>query len=95
MKRYELRTIGTNHPEMKGKPHDEKFPHVAADIDSFGNLPPGSYKLEVEHGELYEETTFTFGESGIPDGDKIHAKVLPNNELTIRTMHIDPSLPTK
>lgn len=92
---FELQTTGTNHPENRGRAHEEQFPHVAADIDSFGNLPAGSYTLEVFRGDLYGKTTFTVSNAGLPPSYNIHARILPDGQLRVGSSYSQPSLVTR
>lgn len=91
---FELRTTGTNHPDVKRRPHEERFPAVAADIDSFSDVPPGHYELVVRRGNLVGQTTFTVGQTGLPESYNLHARILPDGRLDVGSTYSQPSLPT-
>lgn len=61
---FEINTIGGNHPVLQGKSHSERFPRVASDIDSFGGLPPGRFRIGLEHDNSYGEKIFSWVRKG-------------------------------
>jgi hypothetical protein len=88
VKQFQLKTVGTNHPEMRKKSHKRRFPSVAADINSFG-IPPGKYEIKLIQGDLSGKTSFTMSDRGLGYGDKISALLLPNDKLKLNILHCD------
>ena len=92
-KKYSVHTTGTNHPSQNGRTHEERFPTVAADIDSFRELQPGEYKLEVHHEDLAGETTFSVSRAGIPDSIRFYALIMPDGRLRVGSVNVNDPVP--
>lgn len=87
---YNLETIGTNHPDMQDKSHEERFPHIAKDIDSFGDLSPGKYTLRVNNNDLQGQTIFVVAENGqLIDETVLGARILPDDQLKVSNYYRD------
>lgn len=94
VKTFNLDTTGTNHPEMVDRPHKERFPHVAADVNSFGNIPGGEYVLEVQHQELIGKIHVYVDNGGLPPGYKIESYIMPDGRLEVEPVVVLPSRPS-
>ena len=91
-KRFELETVGTNNPAVDDLLHAGRFPMVAADIRSFGRLPPGRYRLDVSRGELSDSAAFTIRNGRLVDADVFVARILPDGRLDVGSRHTDDPL---
>lgn len=87
---YRLETVGTNHPSLNGVPHEDRFPKVAADINSFGNVPAGVYTVEVQYGDLVGKTTVPVGEDGVFSGLRVKSYVQPDGRIKVDLVAVNP-----
>lgn len=89
---YRLDTIGTNDPGVAGLSHEDRFPHVAADVTSFGDVPSGEYTLEVQYRDLIGKTTLQAGSSGFPAPLQVTAYVQPDGRIKVVPAYSTPAL---
>lgn len=91
---YTLYTTGSQHPDMQAKSLEEAYPYVAEDINSFDDLPPGMYMIEVENDGAVGQETFRWEETGLLDGNVIKATVTWDGEVRMDIYHSDPGTGT-
>lgn len=87
---FRLETVGTNHPSLNGVSHEDRFPKVAADIHSFGDLSAGVYTVEVQYGNLVDRTRVPVGESGVFSGLRIKSYVQPDGRIRADLVAVNP-----
>lgn len=95
LRTYTLETTGSQHPDMQEKSLEEKFPHVASDLDSFDGLSPGKYTIEVENDEVVGQATFRWEKTGLRDGKVIKAMVMSDGRVNVDVYHSDPAIQTE
>lgn len=90
-KTFRLDTVGTNHPNLNGMSHQARFPKVAADINSFGEVPSGVYTVEVQYGDLIGRTKVPVGDAGVPDGLRVKSYVQPDGRIKVDLVAVNPA----
>lgn len=91
---YTLNTTGSQHFDMQDKSLEETYPYVAEDINSFDDLPPGKYVIEVENDGVVGQETFMWGETSLQDGNVIKATVMWDGCVRMDIYHSDPGTGT-